>query len=178
MENQCLICLKQLNSKAALKGHTGTDDPTLRKPHACGKCDKFFCSQTAMEQHRDGPAHPTFSCNVCNKSFGSKQAVADHQKSLRHSAGNVRLHYALSGRECCSNSHVTCRLPPPRPCLIHLRYLSSSSLTTRTTEPPWPTNITVVKMPGHMALMAGKIMIRTGRFAIRTAGGADIVQRA
>jgi hypothetical protein len=141
MANQCLICLKQLDSKAALKNHTGTADPTLRKPHACGKCDRSFCSQGAMEQHRDAPAHPTFSYNVCNKSFGGKQAVADHKKSLRHSAGNIRLHYALSGRECCSNSYITCR-PPPRPCLIHLRlihlrYPSSPSPTTRTTAAPW-----------------------------------------
>jgi hypothetical protein len=114
MAKQCLICLKQFNSKAALKCHTGTADPTLRKPHVCRKCDRPFCSQRAMEQHRDSPSHTTFSCDICKKTFGSKKAVADHQNSVRHkssahwgglphrdsigavtSAGNVRFHSVL-----------------------------------------------------------------------------------
>ena len=86
MANQCLICLKQLKSKAALKGHTGTADPTLCKPYVCCRCDRPFCSQKVMEQHRDSPAHATFSCDVCNKTFRSKQAVTDHQKSARHNS--------------------------------------------------------------------------------------------
>ena len=111
MANQCLICLKQCISKAALKNHTGTADSALRKPHVCRKCDRALCSQRAMEQHRYSPTHTTFSCDVCIKQFGSKQAVADHKKSLKHksmvyraklacqapvsaitSAGNVCLH--------------------------------------------------------------------------------------
>ncbi|OAK96081.1 hypothetical protein IQ06DRAFT_309640 [Phaeosphaeriaceae sp. SRC1lsM3a] len=69
MANQCLICLKQLKSKAALKSHTGTDNPTLRKPHVCRKCDRPFCSQKAMESHRDSPAHINFSCDASSTSI-------------------------------------------------------------------------------------------------------------
>ena len=84
MANQCPICFKPFKSKIALRDHTGTADPTLRKPHVCCKCDTPFCSQRAMEHHRDWPNHPTFNCSVCNRPFESKRAVTDHQKSLKH----------------------------------------------------------------------------------------------
>jgi MinD superfamily P-loop ATPase len=90
MANQCSICHKQLKSKAALRNHTDTTDPKLRKAHVCRKCDRPFCSQKAMESHRDSPYHITFSCDVCNKSFGSKQAIEAHQKSLRHTSAVKR----------------------------------------------------------------------------------------
>lgn len=102
MANQCSICHKQLKSKAALKDQTDTANQKLRKAHVCRKCDRPFCSQKAMEAHRDSPDHITFSCHVCNKSFGSKQAIKAHQKSLRHTsavqrAEEERAHQTLIG---------------------------------------------------------------------------------
>jgi transcription elongation factor Elf1 len=85
MATQCPLCSKQLPSSTALRNHTGTKDAALRRKHACPKCEHKFCSQGAMEQHRDAPTHSAmFSCNVCKKSFGSKKAIGDHKKSSLH----------------------------------------------------------------------------------------------
>lgn len=85
MAHQCPTCPKTFNSKAALKSHTGTADPKLRRPHLCPKCDGPFCSQRAMEAHRNSPSHIVFSCNVCDRPpFKSKKALADHRKALNH----------------------------------------------------------------------------------------------
>lgn len=108
MANQCLICLKQLKSKAALKSHTGTDNPTLRKPHVCRKCDRPFCSQKAMESHRDSPAHINFSCDVCSKSFGSKQAIGAYQKSLGYKS-TVQRPEKESARQALSSATTSAR---------------------------------------------------------------------
>jgi hypothetical protein len=103
MANECLSCLKQFRSKNALKGHTGTADPKLRVSHVCRKCDRRFCSQRAMEQHRDSPNHPTTNCGVCNRTFGSNQAVAGHKKSQSHKSMVARAERARLG------CHYKCR---------------------------------------------------------------------
>ena len=44
------------------------------------------------------------------------------------------------------------------------------------TAVPQTKKIVVTKAPGHIILTSDRTMIRTGRFAIEIAGGADIVQ--
>jgi hypothetical protein len=121
--------------------------------------------------------------------------MGDHQKSLRHkstvqraerapqalisataSAGNVRLYPMVNRRECCSASYTTCRLHPPRSRLIHLRYSQSLPHTIQMIAAPQTKNIAVTKVPGQITLTLDRMMIKTGRFATRIAGGADIVQ--
>ena len=199
MAKQCPICPKQFDSKAALKGHTGTADPTVRKPHVCPKCDKTFCSKRAMEQHRDAPSHKSmFSCDVCKKQFGSKPAVAQHQKSLSHerilagaklargsamdavtNTGNVRCLLSLQSREeDYSMAYITCRLHLPETSLIYLHYLWFPSQTIRIVAAIQTKNLTVMKVPGQTILAWAGTMNRTGYFATRTADGADTVQMA
>jgi hypothetical protein len=48
----CPICRKPFRNEALLDRHTGTNDPNLRKSHACLDCNKICCSQEAIEQHR------------------------------------------------------------------------------------------------------------------------------
>jgi hypothetical protein len=135
MLTKCPICPKQFPSKSGLKNHTGTADPNLRKPHVCRDCDKTFCSQKAMEQHRDTSVQETvFKCDVCRKGFKSKQAVAQHRRSSLHvgmpapakppvrfvvgstlSTGNVRSY----GSEYCLGSNINYRIHLPETNLVH-----------------------------------------------------------
>jgi hypothetical protein len=98
MAKQCPTCLEHFKTKNALKCHTGTTDPSLRVPHMCPKCDRRFCSQRAMEQHRDSPNHPTTSCEVCSRTFGSNQGVADHRGSRSHKSMVDRAERARQAR--------------------------------------------------------------------------------
>ena len=81
MKYQCPLCPKKFTSRNMLRQHTGTNDAALRRAHLCTKCEQTFCSQRAMEQHRDAPTHDTmFTCDVCKRPFGSRQAVEQHNK--------------------------------------------------------------------------------------------------
>lgn len=135
MANQCPICSKFFDSKLGLKSHTGTSNSKSRQVHIRGKCDKKFCSQRAMEQHRDAPDHNTmFPCDVCKKPFGSKQAIAQHRKSESHTKilnRNQSTHHSAENPDNVSSgswmrhnnpdtrSH-TVRLPLPVVSLVQL----------------------------------------------------------
>jgi hypothetical protein len=133
MTNQCLVCLRQLNSKAALKSHTGSANPTLCKPHVCRRSDRTFYSQKAMEQHRDSPDHTIFSCDACNKSFGRKQAMRDHQKSLGHENTVRRAERARQARVSATTSVRNVRSYPmvkeKEGMFAFLHYLLASSFS-------------------------------------------------
>lgn len=108
MANQCPICSKSFPSETALRGHTGTNETMSRRAHTCHKCNRRFCSQKAMEQHRDAPSHSiapsssvapshitNFRCEVCKRSFGSKQAVLQHETSSSHKQKLARTNPAI-----------------------------------------------------------------------------------
>ena len=82
MANQYTIYAKQFTDQTTLKNHTGSNTQSLCIPHGCPKCEQIFCSQRAMEDHRNTPTHrESFYCSVCKRPFGSKQALAQHTAS-------------------------------------------------------------------------------------------------
>ncbi|KAF2034260.1 hypothetical protein EK21DRAFT_85695 [Setomelanomma holmii] len=85
MATQCPICSRHFASKTVRNQHTSTKKLSLAVPHTCRKCDLRFCSQLAMEMHRDASAHDTmFKCEPCNRTFGERRAVAGHEKGKTH----------------------------------------------------------------------------------------------
>jgi hypothetical protein len=115
MVKQCTICSKQFASKNTLKQHTGAKTAATREQYSCRKCDQSFCSQRAMEQHRDSATHDTmFECVPCKRIFGSKQGLAGHKASGTHLKVTLA---AQQGTRSTSDAHT-----------VILSYLSQSHI--------------------------------------------------
>ncbi|XWX01174.1 hypothetical protein V2A60_009200 [Cordyceps javanica] len=64
------------------------DSPAHARRFECETCDRFFDSESALEQHmRDAPAHApaAFDCESCDRSFARQESLDQHMRdSPRH----------------------------------------------------------------------------------------------
>ena len=77
MRPRCIPCDRYFDSDTSLNQHKRT---SLAHAFNCNPCNRRFDSEDALQQHlRDSPAHaPSFNCDDCDRSFDSEDALQQH----------------------------------------------------------------------------------------------------
>jgi len=77
MRPRCIPCDRYFDSDTSLNQHKRT---SLAHAFNCNPCNRRFDSEYALQKHlRDSPAHaPSFNCDDCDRSFNSEEALLQH----------------------------------------------------------------------------------------------------